>query len=123
MSSEMQDEAAQALIVEMREAFERRDWSEAVAGYEQLRPLLKGRRSVRIEATCLAARALTAQKDRSRARALIKPLADGEYTKAIHCDALAHAFLDLRNYREAARMCEAAESLHETEKKKKKKAA
>jgi hypothetical protein len=119
----MQDEAAQALIVDMREAFERREWTEALTSYEQLRPLLKGRRSVRIEATCLAARALTAQKDRSRARALLKPLAEGEYTRAIHCDALAHAFLDLRNYREAARMCEAAETLHEAEKTKKKKKA
>ena len=93
MSVEDQEEATQVLITGMRDAFERRDWAETLAGYEQIRLLLKGRRSLRIEATCLAARAFTAQKDRSRARALIKPLADGEYTRAVHCDALAHAFL------------------------------
>jgi len=73
---------------------------------------------MRVEATCLAARALVARKERPAARALLKPLLNEDYTKPIHYDFLAHAFLDLRNYREAARLCERAGELQEAQKEK-----
>ena len=40
-----------------------------------------------------------------------EPLLDDVYPRPIHYDFLAHAFLDLRNYAEAARMCERAAEL------------
>jgi hypothetical protein len=100
----------------MRRAFDNRDWDEALAIYEQMRDLFKGQRNIRVEATCLAARALVARNDRPAARAVLKPIAMGDYTKAVHYDFLAHAFLDLKNYRETVRVCERAAALLEAEK-------
>jgi hypothetical protein len=100
----------------MRDSFLRRDFDEALAAFQQLTEMGRIPRNMRIEATCLAARALTARKDRPAARALLKPLLTEEYSKPIHYDFLAHAFLDLRNYREAARLCERASELQDAQK-------
>jgi predicted Zn-dependent protease len=102
----------------MRESFLRRDFEETLAAFQQLAEVGRMPRNTRIEATCLAARALIASKDRSGARALLKPLLAEDYTKPIHYDFLAHAFLDLRNYREAARLCERAGELQEAQREK-----
>jgi len=100
-----------ALLKAMREAFSVSQLDSAVAAHEQLGTLAKVPRHVRLEAACLAARAFVAQKDRSRARALLKEVTAERYSKPIHYDFLAHAFLDLRNYEEAARMCHQAHEL------------
>ena len=107
---------SEALLNGMREAFAQRDFEQTLAGFQQLSETGRMPRNIRIEATCLAARALTASKERSAARALLKPLLDDAYPRPIHYDFLAHAFLDLRNYAEAARMCERAAELQEAEK-------
>jgi hypothetical protein len=106
-----------ALLTTMREAFSRRDFDGALAAFEQLAATNKLPRNMRIEATCLATRALVARKDRLAARALLKSLRSDDYSKPIHYDFLAHAYLDLRNYKEAARVCERAAALIEAQKK------
>ncbi len=106
-----------ALLTVMREAYSRRHFEETLAAFEQLAAIGRIPRNMRIEATCLAARALIASKNRPAARALLKPLLGEDYTKPIHYDFLAHAFLDLRNYREAARLCERADALIEAQKR------
>lgn len=114
--TDTQSETGRGLLVDMRKAFENRDWDETLAIYERLRDMFKGQRNLRVEATCLAARALVARNERPAARAVLKPIALGDYTKAVHYDFLARAFLDMKNYREAARVCERAAVLVEAEK-------
>lgn len=98
-----------ALVQRLRDAFAQHDWAETLAAYADLAPMFKGQRIVRLEATCLAARAQVALGDRSAARALLKPIAQHTYNKVIHYDLLARAFLDLRNYKEVARVCQLAD--------------
>jgi hypothetical protein len=112
VSSDTDD--GRALVQDQRDAFERRDWHATLEVYEQMRGMFKGRRDLRVEATCLAARALVALNDRPAARALLKPIAASDYGKATYYDFLAHAFLELRNYREVARLCERAADLTES---------
>jgi len=105
-----------AFLIAMREAFLRRDFDGTLSVFEQLTATGKVPRNTRIEATCLAARALTRRKERPAARALLKPLLAEEYSKPVHYDFLAHALLDLRNYKEVARVCERAAALIEAQK-------
>ena len=114
--AEEQSDVGGALLVEMREAFDRREWDRTLEIYGRLREVFVGQRNLRVEGTCLAARALVARNDRAAARSLLKPIGTSEYTKAIHYHFLAHAFLDLRSYREVARVCERAAALLEIEK-------
>jgi len=100
---------------EMRSAFVRGDWDVVVDLFEGISDEFKGARQLRLEATCLAARAWAALNDRSKARALIQPLAKAEYKKPIHYEFLARAFLDLKQYEAAARACEKAHSLRPVE--------
>jgi len=99
----------------MRSAFVRGDWDVVVDLFEGISDEFKGARQLRLEATCLAARAWAALNDRSKARALIQPLAKAEYKKPIHYEFLARAFLDLKQYEAAARACEKAHSLRPVE--------
>lgn len=110
-------DASGELLSAMREAFARNDFQQTLAAFQRLSDMGRMRRSLRVETTCLAARAHIARQERPAARALLRPLLDVTYTKVVHYDFLAHAFLDLRNYREAARMCHRAGELHEAEKK------
>jgi hypothetical protein len=107
---------ARSALVDMRTAFENRKWEETLAIYEQVRELFKKERNLRIEGACLAARALVARNERSAARAVLRPIAMGNYSKAVHYDFLAHAFLDLKNYGEVARVCALAAELVDAEK-------
>jgi hypothetical protein len=113
MATEGRNGNGKDALAQMRTAFQTKNWAETLGIYERLRDRLKGQRGLRIEATCLAARALIAQKDRSGARSLLKWVAAGEYTKAVHYHFLAQAYLDLNSYREAARACERAAALSE----------
>ncbi len=99
------------LLAELRSAFEKGNWQETQAVYEKMQGPMKRSQNLRVEATCLAARARTARKERSAARAMLKRIGSEVYPKATHYDFLAHAFLDLRNYDEAIRCCEQARTM------------
>ena len=107
---------ARSALVDMRRGFANCEWEETLAIYQQVRDLFKKERNLRIEGACLASRALVARNDRPAARAVLKPIAMGTYSKAVHYDFLAHAFLDLKNYGEVARVCALAAELVDAEK-------
>lgn len=114
MADKAQDD--DALLLAMREAFLDRDFERTLAVFQQLTGMgRKPVRNIRVEATSLAARALTARQERSAARSLLRALLASDYTKTIHYDFLAHAFLDLRMYSDAARMCSRAAELQQSE--------
>lgn len=114
VSREEQVELGRQLIGELRQSFARGDWDETTRTYEQIASL-KTDRAVRLEATCLAARALVAVQQRSAARHLLKMVAEGEYKKPAHYEFLARAYLDLKQYKGAAEACARAEELRVAE--------
>lgn len=110
MPSEEQKSFARDVLAKMRLAFEAQDWDQTVLAYRQFTEV-QGDRASRVEATCMAARALAAAKDRSAARALLKPLKIEGYKKPVHYEFLARAYLDIKQYKKAAEACERAEEL------------
>jgi hypothetical protein len=66
---------------------------------------------VLVESVCLAARALAAQDERSRARGLIRTIDDRDYAEARLYELMAWAYLDTKNFGDAARCCERAAAL------------
>lgn len=112
---ETDKQLARDIMAKMREAFKSEDWPNTLDNFQHLRERLKGERALRLEATCLAARAFAAQNNRAAARALLKPLMANEYTKASHYEFLARAYLDLKQYADAAQVCERAQALREVE--------
>jgi hypothetical protein len=100
---------------EMRAAFDSRDWRRTVAIYEQAREGFRADRALRVEAGCLAARALIANGQRLAGRLIVRGLAGASYRKAVHYEFLAWAFLDLRQYSDAANACRQAEALRQVE--------
>lgn len=102
------------LIGEMRALFARGDWDKVTGIYEQM-SAMKTDRSIRLEATCLAVRALAAINQRSAARQLLRTVMGNEYKKAAHYEFLARAHLDLKQYKGASEACERAEALRLTE--------
>lgn len=117
MNSEKEMELG--LLRELREAFASGAWGKTQAIYETMPDIVKRKRNIRVEATCLVARALEAQKDRGAARALLKQIGKEEFPKAIHYDFLARAYMDIRNYKEVIRCCERAAALQAAERAKK----
>lgn len=113
---EEQKEVMKRLVGEMRESFDQRDWDKTLSTYEQVAEL-KADRALRLEATCLAVRALSAAKQRPAARSLLRRLGDSTYKKPVHYEFLARAYLDLKQYKKAAEACERAEELREAEEK------
>lgn len=116
MSNEEQIELGKKLIVEMRASFSRSDWDGTTRIYERIAGM-KTDRGLRLEATCLAARTLVAIQQRSAARQLLATVATGEYKKPPHYEYLARAYLDLKQYKDAAAACERAEELRLAEPK------
>jgi len=110
MTKEAQAELGRQLIEEIRASFARGDWDGTTGIYEQISGL-KTDRAIRLEATCLTARALVAAKQRPAARQLVKSLEKNEYKKPAHYEFLARAYLDLKQYKNAAKACERAEEL------------
>lgn len=110
MTKEEQIELGKKLIGEMRAAFTRGDWDGTTSAYEQMEGI-KTDRAINLEATCLAARALVAAKERGAARQLLARVATAQYKKPAHYEFLARAYLDLKRYKEAAAACERAEEL------------
>jgi len=78
--------------------------------YEQIASI-KADRPAKLEATCLAARALVAGKDRTGARKLLDRVSKGEYKKPAHYEFLARAHIDLKQFKEAAAACGRAHEL------------
>jgi len=110
MSKEKHLELGKQLIGDIRDTFARGDWDGTTRTYEQIAGM-KTERAVRLEATCLAVRALAAAKQRSAARHLLKGIAKNDYKRAAHYEFLARAHLDLKQYKGAAEACERAEEL------------
>jgi hypothetical protein len=106
---------ARDVMMQLRMSFKKEDWAGTLENYKRTREVLKRDRALRLEATCLAARALAAQKNRAAARALLKPFAAEDYTKASHYEFLARAYLDLKQYKDAAQICVRAQSVRDTE--------
>src|SRR5262249_38805356 len=79
-------------LLGMRAAFDPRDWLSPIAIYEGARERLRPDRSLRVEAGCLAARALIASGQRSAARRILRNLNGAAYRKAVHYEFLARAF-------------------------------
>lgn len=116
VSKEEQVELGKQLIGELRQSFARGDWDETTRTYEQI-ATMKTDRAVRLEATCLAVRALVAVQQRSAARHLLRIVAKGDYRKPAHYEFLARAYLDLKQYKGAAEACARAEELRVAEMK------
>lgn len=116
MSNEEEMELGKQLIGELRQSFARGDWDETTRTYEQIAGM-KTDRALRLEATCLAVRALVAIQQRSAARHLLKGVAKAEYKKPAHYEFLARAYLDLKQYKGAAEACTRAEELRVAEMK------
>jgi hypothetical protein len=106
---------AKTVMQELRAAFSNADWQTVPVLYERLVPSIGKDRGLRVEAGCLAARALTASKERSRARSILRNLTEGTYRRPAHYEFLARAWLDLKNYEEAAKACLNAEERRKAE--------
>lgn len=110
-----EQEYVRGLMQELRAAFANADWQTVPVLYERLVPAIGKDRGLRVEAGCIAARALTAAKDRSRARSILRNLTGGTYRRPAHYEFLARAWLDLKNYEEAAKACLQAEERRKAE--------
>ncbi len=110
MTNEDQVEIGKQLIEEIRASFARGDWDATTEIFEQI-SAVKTDRAVRLEATCLTTRALVAAKQRPAARQLLKTVETNTYRKPAHYEFLARAYLDLKQYKNAAQACERAEEL------------
>jgi hypothetical protein len=106
------------LLAEMRSAAAPQDWEKALRAYEEFLTL-KVSGSVRVEAGCLAARGLAASGERSAAREILHKLGKEQFKRAVHYEFLARAYLDVKQYADAARACETAENLRQAEASKK----
>jgi len=100
-----------ALLKQMRTAFEERRWDETTQLFEELSNFRKIPRNARIEAACLAARSMANMQNRPAARKLLSSISEIEYRKAAPYVHLAQAYMDLKNYREVARICQRIISL------------
>lgn len=107
-------EASKTLLVEIRESFVRGDWETTAAIYESITQI-KTDKATRLEALCLATRALVGAKYKPAARRLLKTVDTGNYKKSAHYEFLARAHLDLKQYLPAAEACKRAEELRVAE--------
>lgn len=110
-----QSELRRRLLESQRQAFQNAEWDETAALHKELEKLGKLPVAIRVEAACLAARALATVKDRAKARAVLQTVARREYRKAVHYEFLVRAFLDLKNYDEAARCAGLAAKVQKAE--------
>lgn len=112
-TSEHADEIQQRMV-EMRAAFSTEHWDQVKSLFDEIIANKPGR-AVRVEVSCLAARAAAATKDRPGARALLRTVSKSEYKKPVHYEFLARAFLDLKQYKDAAQACLKAEHVRSGE--------
>ncbi len=114
MSTEVHELGDGELLLRLREAFSAGDFDMTASLYKAILERKMGRAS-RVEATCLAARALVAANQRHAARALLKGVMNGPYKKAVHYEFIARALLDLKQYGQASETCRLAAELAEAE--------
>lgn len=112
---EEQKAKATKAIESIRSNFARQEWNEVVETYDSVKGELAGVRAARLEASCLAARAWVALKDRAKARSILQPVAKAAYKKPVHYEFLARALIDLKQYQQAAEACTKADSLRTAE--------
>lgn len=110
MTKEEQIELSKNHLQEMRTAFAKGDWDGTTRAYEQMEGV-KADSATKLEASCLAVRALVAVNERGAARQLLTKVSSGQYKKPAHYEFLARAYLDLKKYKDAAAACERAEEL------------
>jgi hypothetical protein len=106
------------LLKTMREAFLRQDWAGTLTTYEQFNDIKAVRTGIRIEAMCLAARALAASGDRRAAKDILFPLAKRDFPAHRFYGHVARALLDLPDYERAAQICARAASALSEQKQK-----
>ena len=116
VGKEEQIELGKTLLAKMRAAFTLGDWGGTTHTYEQMEGI-KTDRATRLEAACLAARALVATNERPAARKLLARVVTSQYKKPAHYEFLARAHLDLKQYKDAGVACERAEQLRTAEMK------
>lgn len=97
----------------MREAFDRRDWDQTLILFQEMDDLKVLSRNTLVESVCLAARAMAAMNDRPGSRKLLKVLDKVQLSKPVHYALMAQAYMDLKNYKETARLCELVVALQE----------
>lgn len=114
MSAEVHEMGDGDLLLRLREAFAAGDLDMTASLYKAILERKMGRAS-RLEATCLAARALVVAKQRHAARELLRSVMNGPYKKAVHYEFIARALLDLKQYSQAAETCQQAAELAEAE--------
>jgi hypothetical protein len=114
LTKEQQHEIARKSFADMRAFFQSRNWKETLSIYEKFKNLRAGK-GLRVEAACLAVRALVAMNNRRSAKEILNKIYDADCHKAAHYVALAYAYLDMKQYGFAARACEHAESLRVAE--------
>jgi hypothetical protein len=107
-------EASGELLAQMRDAFHAGRWGETLSLCQQLVKMNPGR-ARRLEGRCLAVRALARNGQRREARDLVKELDSKVYKKPVHYEFLAYAYLELKQYQNAAKACERAEALRVAE--------
>lgn len=111
MADGMPEVPGHRLLESLRAAFAKRDWDRTLALYEDTPQIRSYPQEVLVEAVCLAARSLAALDERSRARGLIRTVDDRDYADARLYDLMAWAYLDAKNFGDAARCCEHAAAL------------
>jgi len=114
VTKEEQIELSKKHLQKMREAFAKGDWDGTTSACEQMEGI-KADSATKLEATCMAVRALVAVKERGVARELLTRVSSAQYKKPTHYEFLARAYLDLKKYKDAAAACERAEALRAPE--------
>src|SRR5437867_34692 len=103
-------EASGEVLAQMRSAFDAGEWPKTLSLCQQLLKMNPGR-ARRLEGRCLAVRALARNGQRREARELAKELDSKSYKKPVHYEFLAFAYLELKQYENAAKACQRAEEL------------
>jgi hypothetical protein len=119
LTQEQRNGMASKSVADMRASFQSGNWKDTLSLYQDFKTIKIGK-GLRVEAACLAVRALAAAGDQRSAKEILKEFYDIEYSKARHYVFLARACLDTKQYRFAAHACERAERLRVAESEAKK---
>jgi hypothetical protein len=101
----------------IRAAFAVGQYQTVLSAFDQLGDFRAVRSGIRVEAIALAARAHTAMGDTTAARQLLKQVWNAELKHHRHYRHVAHACLDLGEYRRAVALSEKAAELAEAARK------
>ena len=101
------------ILKDLRQSFVQEKYDEALAAFERLGEIRTVRSGIRVEAISLASRALVAKGSRAEAREMLKQVWNSALKHHRLYRHVAHACLDLGEYRRAATLCEKAADLVE----------